>query len=331
MPLGERVRVLDGGLATALEARGHRLDDPLWSARMLLDDPAALVAVHRDYAAAGADLVSTATYQASHDGLRARGLSRSSADALFARAATLVREGIAAALETSGKRRVEVVGSLGSYGASLADGAEYTASFAREPEGSLRRRLADFHGPRIEALAPHVDWLAFETLPSLVEVDVLRELVSKYRRADGSPVRGWLSVTLTDTPEPRLPDGSSLGELLVRPPDEAPTFGLGINCCAPTCLGRALASLPRGVVQVAYPNSGERWVPASETVPGHWRTVDGENPRRGQSGTDPFIAAAASWVAAGVSVVGGCCRTGPGHIARLAAMAHPTSPAASPV
>ena len=41
------VVVLDGGLATGLTARGHDLSDRLWSARMLLTDPAAIEAVHQ--------------------------------------------------------------------------------------------------------------------------------------------------------------------------------------------------------------------------------------------------------------------------------------------
>ena len=59
--------VLDGGLATELERRGASLDTPLWSAEVLRTDPALVAAVHRDYAAAGADIVTTASYQASLD------------------------------------------------------------------------------------------------------------------------------------------------------------------------------------------------------------------------------------------------------------------------
>ena len=66
--------ILDGGLATTLEDRGHDLDDPLWSARVLIDRPAAIGSVHADFLAAGADVITTATYQASAAGFAARGL-----------------------------------------------------------------------------------------------------------------------------------------------------------------------------------------------------------------------------------------------------------------
>src|SRR6185312_1329694 len=59
-----RIVVLDGGLATELEARGHDLSDRLWSARLLLTDPDAIEAVHVAYYAAGAEVATTASYQA---------------------------------------------------------------------------------------------------------------------------------------------------------------------------------------------------------------------------------------------------------------------------
>src|SRR5262245_26537808 len=61
----EGVLILDGGLATELEKRGADLDDPLWSARLLIEDPDLIRQVHHDYYAAGADVAVTASYQAS--------------------------------------------------------------------------------------------------------------------------------------------------------------------------------------------------------------------------------------------------------------------------
>src|SRR5437016_7182850 len=77
------VVILDGGLATELERRGADLRDPLWSAKLLLDDPALIRQVHRDYLEAGADVISSASYQASFDGLARRGLDQRGAAALM--------------------------------------------------------------------------------------------------------------------------------------------------------------------------------------------------------------------------------------------------------
>ena len=59
--------VLDGGLATELEAHGHDLSDRLWSAHLLVTDPDAIEAVHLAYFRAGAEVATTASYQASID------------------------------------------------------------------------------------------------------------------------------------------------------------------------------------------------------------------------------------------------------------------------
>ena len=60
--------VLDGGLSTELEARGHDVSSALWSARLLRDDPGAIVAAHAAFAAAGAQVATTASYQATVEG-----------------------------------------------------------------------------------------------------------------------------------------------------------------------------------------------------------------------------------------------------------------------
>ena len=63
--VGQRVVVLDGGMATELEARGNDLSSTLWSARLLADEPEAIVDVHRAFFAAGAQVATTASYQGS--------------------------------------------------------------------------------------------------------------------------------------------------------------------------------------------------------------------------------------------------------------------------
>ena len=85
------VVVLDGGLATELEARGHDLSDRLWSARLLLTDPAAIEDVHLAYFRAGAQVATTASYQASVDGFAAAGIDRAGALGLIAQSVVLAR------------------------------------------------------------------------------------------------------------------------------------------------------------------------------------------------------------------------------------------------
>ena len=180
------VVVLDGGLATELEARGADLGDELWSARLLIDDPASIVEVHRAYVDAGADVVIGASYQASYEGLAHRGIGRDAATALLARSVELAREGA--------DGRALVAASVGPYGAVLANGAEYTGDYGLGETSIARSFLRDFHGPRAEALvAAGPDLLAIETIPSIVEAEALTEVLD-----DLPDVPAWVSFSCAD-------------------------------------------------------------------------------------------------------------------------------------
>ncbi len=126
--------ILDGALATELEQRGADLNDPLWSAKYLIEQPALIQAVHRDYFIAGADVATTATYQATFEGFERRGLDRGAA-------ARLMRAAVGLALAARdefwevpanrlGRLRPLVAASVGPYGAMLADGSEYRGHYA---------------------------------------------------------------------------------------------------------------------------------------------------------------------------------------------------------
>src|SRR3954451_895515 len=170
--------VLDGGLSTELEARGHDVSSALWSARLLRDDPAAIVAAHGAFAAAGAQVATTASYQATVEGFQAAGISPPQATRLIERSVILAREG---------QRNGWVAGSVGPYGAMLADGSEYTGAYV---ENLDVRALRGFHRPRMEILAgAGADVLACETVPAGAEAEALLAEA----RALGVPI--WLSLT----------------------------------------------------------------------------------------------------------------------------------------
>src|SRR5215213_9669126 len=84
--------ILDGGLASELERRVCDLRDPLWSAKVLIEAPQLIWEVHADYLAAGADCVTTATYQATFEGFARRGYSRREAAGLMLRAVRLAAD-----------------------------------------------------------------------------------------------------------------------------------------------------------------------------------------------------------------------------------------------
>ena len=280
--------VLDGGLATELEVQGHDLSSALWSARLLRDDPEAVVAAHATFAAAGAQVATTASYQVSVEGLAAVGLDAAEARRLVVRSVHLAERGAPEAW---------IAGSVGPYGAALADGSEYTGDYADEVGVD---RLRQWHRPRMQWLAEAgADVLACETVPAAAEAEAL------LAEADmlGMPV--WLSLTtvLDGDGVVRTRRGEPAEEVYAMAYGTDAVVAVGVNCTDPDGILPAVAAASAaGKPVVVYPNSGERWDAASR----RWTGTAGLSP-----------AGALSWVDAGARLVGGCCRVGPDDVAAL--------------
>lgn len=286
--LTRRPLVLDGGLSNQLEAAGHDLSDALWSARLLADDPGAVVAAHRAYYEAGADIATTASYQATFEGFAKHGIDAVST-------AELLRLSVESAREAGGDsgREVWVAASAGPYGAMLADGSEYRGRY-----GLTVAELERFHRPRLEVLAgAEPDVLALETVP---DTDEARALLRAVR---GLGVPAWLSYTVSGG---YTRAGQPLAEAFALAADADEILAVGINCCDPRNADAAvrLAARITGKPVVAYPNSGETWDATART----WR------------GPAHFTAGQVAGLRdAGARLIGGCCRVGPETIARVAA------------
>jgi len=219
---GDDVMLLDGGLATELERRGHDLSDDLWSARLLLDRPDEIVATHRSYFAAGARVATTSSYQASFEGFARRGCSHDEAAALMRRSVGLAREAADAAQADDGVRRW-VAASVGPYGAVLADGSEYSGDYGRS-DADLR----DFHGPRAEVLATSgADLLAIETIPSEQEASVLLRVLDELPEGTAA----WLSITCADAATTRR--GEDVERVFGLARGHERVVAVGVNCTAP--------------------------------------------------------------------------------------------------
>jgi homocysteine S-methyltransferase len=307
----DHVLILDGGLGTELERRGADLSDPLWSARLLADDPELIVATHLAYYRAGAQVATTASYQATFEGFAARGIAHDAA-------VGLIRRSVDLAIEARRRYRAEfspatagssapaaepppdllVAASIGPYGAMLADGSEYRGDY-----GLTVAELGDFHRPRVAVLAStDADLLAIETIPSLDEGRALVELLDEW-----PGVRAWLSFSCADGAHTRLGDPiEDAIDLAERSPS---IVAVGVNCTEPAhieeLIARAVGRTSKPVV--AYPNGGERWNQAD-------RTWSGPANERVSTGV-------AAWLAAGARIVGGCCRVGPETIAEIAGIA----------
>lgn len=302
--------LLDGGLATELERAGHDLNDPLWSAKILLEEPAAIEAVHASYLRAGADCVITATYQATFEGLAARGVAHAQAEAVFRGAVDLAvraRDRFRAdEANRAGRTRPLVGASIGPYGALLADGSEYHGNY-----GIGAAALADFHRPRLRLLASTpADVLACETIPSFAEARALADVVE-----NSTDKPAWFTFTCRD--EHHISDGTPLDEVGSWADEAAGVQAVGVNCTPARLLPPIVSALAAATTRpvVAYPNGGGEWDAGTKT----WGRADDE---------PEWAEACRDWIAAGAVAVGGCCRVGPEAIRamRVALVTGPGEP-----
>jgi len=294
--------ILDGALATELEARGCQLADALWSAKVLMEDPELIYQVHYDYFVAGARCAITASYQATPQGFATRGLSEDESLALIARSVELAQRARHDYLAVRpDAKTLLVAGSVGPYGAFLADGSEYRGDYAL-PEAEMMA----FHRPRVQALlAAGGDLLACETLPSFAEAQALVKLLAEFPDA-----RAWFSFTLRDAGH--ISDGTPLAEVVSWLNQQPQVVALGINCVALESVTPALQQLQTLTDKplVVYPNSGEQYDAGSKT----WHSAPS-----GCTLHDKLT----EWQQAGARLIGGCCRTSPGDIAAIARTCQP--------
>ncbi|MEU0307527.1 homocysteine S-methyltransferase [Streptomyces cyaneofuscatus] len=295
--LAEGPVLLDGGLSNQLEAQGCDLSDALWSARLLADAPEQVEAAHLAYLRAGAQVLITASYQATFEGFGRHGIGPERTGALLARSVDLARRAAGAARRADPEREIWVAASVGPYGAMLADGSEYRGRY-----GLTVRELERFHRPRVAALAEAgPDVLALETVPDMDEA----EAVVRVAEETGLPL--WLSYSVAGG---RTRAGQPLEEAFAVAAGREAVVAVGVNCCDPAEAEEAVrvAVEATGKPAVVYPNSGEGW--------------DAEG--RGWTGASTFDPGRVrAWTGAGARLVGGCCRVGPDRIKELAGLLGP--------
>ena len=290
--------LIDGGLATQCEAMGCNIDGELWSAKLLTSNPRAIVNAHRAYLDAGAEIIATASYQASRAGLVATGLSSADADALIVSSVALAAQARDEFRHDNPETdRVPLIAaSIGPYGAVLHDGSEYTGHY-----DISANELRDFHRERLELLdQSEADVLACETIPSADEAFVLGELLRNAQK------QSWVSFSCRD--EQHISDGTLIADAAALFRDHPTVIAIGVNCTAPHLILPIIEVLRSAAPEksiVVYPNSGE--------------TYDADDNSWSGTATEfQCERSAQEWIEAGANLVGGCCRIGPNQIAAMA-------------
>lgn len=294
--------IIDGAMGTELESRGCQLNDKLWSAKVLLENPDLIYQVHLDYLRAGADFIITCSYQASVPGFSERGLSEKEALGLIAKSVEIAKNARADYLNEIGQQKtILIAGSVGPYATLLADGSEYRGDYDME-----FAVYAAYHRPRIAALIDAgVDFLAFETVPSVSEVKALIYLLYEHQS-----MTAYISLSLRD--ECTICDGTPLTSFFDLVNTQPQIVAVGVNCIGLDKISDILKSFKTLTNRpiLVYPNSGEQYEPVSKT----W--ICQEN---GQQLVD-FVD---EWLELGAKMIGGCCRTNPKHIQQIAEKIQP--------
>lgn len=288
--------VLDGAMSTPLERLGADTNNDLWTAKALIDNEELVYEVHKMYFEAGADLIITDTYQANVQAFEKVGYSEKEARNLIKKAVKIAQKARDDYENKTGKHNY-IAGTIGPYGAYLANGSEYRGDYELST-----KEYQQFHLPRIEELATTgVDILAIETQPKLDEVLAILELLKeKYPQQ-----KVYISYTLSD--DDTISDGTPLPRAIHALEDYLQVIAVGINCVKLELVEPALKNMKEITDKhlIVYPNSSAVYDPKSKT----W-----SQPKTSAT----FEELIPNWYEAGARIIGGCCTTGPKEIKTVA-------------
>ena len=290
------ILVIDGSMSTALERMGCDLNDSLWTAKALDQQPGLVQKVHENYFAAGANCGITCSYQATIPGLMARGRTLAEAEGLITRSVELFLEAREQWWEREGREEGRVwpicLAGIGPYGAYLADGSEYRGDY-----GVSDDVLRDFHRRRMELLwQAGADVLLIETQPSLAEARIELSIAGELG------AEAWVSFSCRDGSH--INEGDRIRDCAAELEKWYPHLKMiGVNCTPPQFVEHLIGELKAGcgLPVAVYPNSGETYDPSTKTWHGS---------RDGLA----FGDYARRWMRAGAAAVGGCCRTVESHV-----------------
>ncbi|KAE9605692.1 hypothetical protein Lal_00024477 [Lupinus albus] len=292
--------VIDGGFATQLERHGASINDPLWSAICLMKESHLIKKVHLEYLEAGANILVTSSYQATIPGFLSKGMTIEEAELLLNRSvkvAVEARDSYWDLTKTNPENKhikALVAASIGSYGAYLADGSEYSGCYG--PDVSLEY-LKDFHRRRLQVLVEAgPDMIAFETIPNKLEARAYVELLEE----ENVKIPSWISFTTIDGEN--VPSGDSFENCIEVVNKSNRVVAVGINCAPPHFIGNIISKfkqLTKKVI-VVYPNSGEIWDGRAKK----WLPSECFD-------DNDFGLHATNWRDLGAKIIGGCCRTTP--------------------
>ncbi len=288
-----RIVLLDGGMGQELIARSSQPPHPLWSAKVMMDEPEIVRAVHVDYLKAGASVITLNSYSATPERLERAGM------------ADMFEHLQRAAIDIA-KAAIEETGADASIAGCLPP---LVASYRPDIVPPYDEAL-DIYRIIAAAQADHVDIILCETLSSIVEVRAATNAAAE----TGKPV--WTSMTLKDGANATLRSGEPLADAVAVAAD-CRASAVFANCSWPETISNGLDALAaQGLPYGVYANG---FTSIDALTPGgtvsELKARDDLDPAR-------YCDWAFDCIGHGVSVIGGCCEVGPAHIAAIAKRLH---------
>ncbi|QNQ84439.1 homocysteine S-methyltransferase [Lactobacillus sp. PV037] len=287
--------VLDGAMADELQRQGTDLNSKLWTAAALIDQEEKVYQAHLSYFKAGANIVITDTYQANIPAFVKAGYSQEQASEFIKKAVKIAKKARDDYEKKTGIHNY-VAGTVGPYGAYLADGNEYRGDYELSKQEYL-----DFHLSRLKLiLSEHPDIIAIETQPKLSEVEALLDWLAQ----NEPKIPVYVSFTLKN--KTSISDGTSLAKVAQTINKYEQVLGVGVNCVAPTLVSPALEVLNKNTSKplIVYPNQGSSYNPEIK----EWEEV---------KESFDFSKLTKKWYEKGARIIGGCCTTGPNEISQI--------------
>ncbi|MEP2782228.1 MAG: homocysteine S-methyltransferase family protein [Pseudoruegeria sp.] len=284
-----QILLKDGGTGQELLKRSSMPPHPLWSAKVMMEEPEVVQRVHEDFLRAGASVLTLNTYSATPERLEREG------------AAEMYIPLVSRAIDLGNAAR-DAVGT----GAQLAGCLPPLHGSYRPDMQISPAELLPLYQEIVEHQAEACDLFLCETLSSITEIIAATQAAVE----TGKPT--WVAISVADDNSANLRSGEALIDAL-EAIEGMGQAGVMLNCSKPEAVDANLEALATtGTPFGAYAN-GFTGIDAL-TIGG---TVDGLNARLDLT-PNAYADFALGWVHSGAKFVGGCCEVGPTHITELA-------------
>jgi len=313
--LGERILVLDGAMGTMIQRyklseeevggerfHGHHKDLVRFSDILCLTHPDKITEIHRQYFAAGADIVETNTFGASFLGMEEFQLPRELVREINTAAVRCARRAADEYNERTPHQPRFVAGSIGPTAKQMAISTRVDDPAWR---GASFDEMVDSYYEQVEALVDAgVDLLLPETFIDTLNLKACLFAIEKLCEARGQRIPVMASGTFGPGGVTFV-SGQSV-EAFWNAIGQTPLLTVGMNCAlGPETMRPHIEELARVATAGihAYPNAG---------LPNEMGQYD-----LGPAGMAEMVG---DWAEQGwLNIVGGCCGTTPEHIAAISA------------